>query len=126
MKTIICSTCGCSLVRLGVSKNKASTTIYNGNELYFCCDGCTDLFKENPEKYIEETKDLIVCPTCLAEKPRAFATMQNINEQDIYFCHCPHCMNLYKKDPEFYIDRLKGNTPSPGILGHDGCCIAPD
>ncbi|HHC78757.1 MAG TPA: YHS domain-containing protein [Flavobacteriia bacterium] len=123
MKTIICATCGCSLVRLGISKDKASTTYYNGNKLYFCCDGCVNLFVSNPKKYLAETKDLVVCPTCLAEKPRTFATKQNIDGQEIYFCHCPHCINLYKKDTEFYTNRLKGITNNLGIMGRDGCCI---
>ncbi len=123
MNTIICPTCGCSLVRLGISKDKAKTYYYNEQEFYFCCDGCKELFKGNPGRYIKETKDLIVCPTCLAEKPRASATKLNVNGQDVYFCHCPHCMNLYKKDPEFYINRLEGNIPNEGILANDGCCI---
>lgn len=123
MNTIICPTCGCSLVRLGVSREKASTYNYDGKKLYFCCEGCTDLFKENSQKYLNQTKDLIVCPTCLAEKPRNFATKLNIEGEDVYFCHCPHCIDLYKKDTGFYINRLKGNTPNQGVLGHDGCCI---
>ena len=82
------------------------------------------MFVNNPERYIEETKDLIVCPTCLAEKPKKNATLLNIDGQDVYFCHCPHCMDLYKKDTEFYINRLEGSIPK-GVLGHDGCCIAP-
>jgi len=110
---------------LGISEDKASKGSYNGNELYFCCDGCTDLFVNDPEKYIKETSDLIVCPTCLAEKPRNSATKLNVEGQDVYFCHCPHCMDLYKKDPEFYINRLKGNIPNEGVFAHDGCCIAP-
>ncbi|MCH7590867.1 YHS domain-containing protein, partial [PVC group bacterium] len=54
MKTIICSTCGCSLVRLGISKDKASTSFFDDKELYFCCQGCVDLFVTDPEKYIKE------------------------------------------------------------------------
>lgn len=123
MDTLICATCGCSLVRLGINKDKASTTIYKKETLYFCCDGCTDLFNNGPAKYIKETKDLIVCPTCLAEKHKTNATLLNINGEDTYFCHCPHCMEFYKKDPNFYINRLNGITANEGIMGHDGCCI---
>lgn len=126
MKTFICPTCGCSLVRLGISKDNASISHYNGTVHYFCCDGCADLFVKNPERYIEETKDLIVCPTCLAEKTRTSATKLNVNGQNLYFCHCPHCVELYKKDEVFYINRLKGNIHNEGVLGHDGCCIAPN
>jgi len=123
MKTHICPTCGCSLVRLGISNEKAGRYNYNGKELYFCCNGCIELFIKNPKRYIKETEDLIVCPTCLAEKPKKNTTSLNIDGQYIYFCHCPHCITLYKKDQEFYINRLKGITTNEGIMGHDGCCI---
>ena len=36
---------------------------------YFCCQGCVDVFITDPRKYLVETNDMIVCPTCLAEKP---------------------------------------------------------
>ena len=68
MKTLICPTCGCSLVRLGISKDKATAYRHEGTEYFFCCQGCLDVFVSNPENRLEETKDLIVCPTCLAEK----------------------------------------------------------
>ena len=67
--TSICPTCGCSLIRLGIGSDRWTKTNYEGKEYFFCCQGCTDLFNEEPPKYLEETKDLVVCPTCLAEKP---------------------------------------------------------
>ncbi len=69
MEPLICPTCGCSLVRLGISKDKANTYGHEGKEYFFCCQGCVDVFAANPKKRLEETKDLIVCPTCLAENP---------------------------------------------------------
>jgi YHS domain-containing protein len=30
------------------------TTMYKGKTYYFCCTGCRDAFKDNPEKYIKE------------------------------------------------------------------------
>ena len=38
MKTLICPTCGCSLVRLGISKEKSVTNHSNGQE-YHCPTG---------------------------------------------------------------------------------------
>jgi len=32
--------------------NKAYFTEYKGKKVYFCCPGCDQKFKENPEKYI--------------------------------------------------------------------------
>ncbi len=44
MKTLVCPTCGCSLVRLGISKEKSVTSHSNGKEYHFCCQGCADLY----------------------------------------------------------------------------------
>ena len=30
------------------------STVYKGKTYYFCCTGCRDAFKDNPEKYIKE------------------------------------------------------------------------
>ncbi len=112
MKTIICPTCGCSLVRLGVSKDKAAMYRYDGNEYYFCCQGCIDIFISDPKKYIQELNDFIVCPTCLAEKPLNMAAKLEITGQDVHFCRCPHCQAAFLKDPDFYIERLEGTIPN--------------
>ena len=50
MKTLICPYCGCSLVRLGVSKEKAATYSYDGTEYHFCCRDCADEFAADPEQ----------------------------------------------------------------------------
>ena len=81
MKTIICPTCNCSLVRLGIQPDKAATYSHNGEKLYFCCQGCADLFSTStdPQKYLDEIKNLTVCPTCLAEKPPEMAVKLEIS-----------------------------------------------
>ncbi len=66
MKTLICPYCGCSLVRLGISKEKAATYSFAGTEYHFCCQDCADEFAPDPEQHLQRTKDLVVCPTCLA------------------------------------------------------------
>ncbi len=48
MSTPICPTCGCSLVRLGVSKDQATVYRFEGEERLFCCQGCLDLFVTDP------------------------------------------------------------------------------
>lgn len=58
---MICPTSGCSLVRLGIPRADAVTASYEGEKRYFCCQDCADL------------RDWIVCPTCLAEKPRSLS-----------------------------------------------------
>ncbi len=65
MKTLICRYCGCSLVRLGISKEKAAKHSYDGSEYHFYCQDCADEFAADPEQHLQRTKDLIVCPTYL-------------------------------------------------------------
>ena len=125
MKTLICPTCGCSLVRLGVAKDQAVVYSHTSKEYFFCCQGCADLFTTDPQKYLQESNDLIVCPTCLAEKPRQLAVKLEITEQDVYFCRCPHCEELFRKDPDFYMKRLDGTVPNEGVMDHAGCCVRP-
>ncbi len=126
MKTLICPTCGCSLVRLGISKEKSVTNRPNGKEYHFCCQGCADLFTADQAKYLEQTKDLVVCPTCLAEKPIKSAVTMNVGGQDVHFCRCPYCAEVFQKNPDFYIQRLEGIIPNEGVLDHDGCCVRPE
>ena len=126
MTTLICSTCGCSLVRLGISREEAAIHVHDGNEYYFCCQGCVDVFLTDPQKYLDETTDLIVCPSCLAEKPPSSAVRLEIAGQVVSFCRCPYCPEVFQINPEFYRSRLEGTIPNGGILNHAGCCLKPN
>ena len=53
VKTLICPYCGCSLVRLGVTREKAATYSYDGTEYHFCCQDCVDEFAGDPERHLE-------------------------------------------------------------------------
>ena len=126
MKTLICRTCGCSLVRLGISKDQAAIYTHNGEEHYFCCQACADLFSTDPQKYLEETNDLIVCPTCLGEKPLQWTAMMEYAGQEVRFCRCPYCPEVFQKDPDYYIKRLEGTISyDKSVVGHDGNSIKP-
>ena len=119
--THLCPTCGCSLVRLGISEDKASTYNYKENTFYFCCEGCVNIFTEDPEKYIKEIENVIVCPVCLAEKPIEQSVKKNHKEEDIYFCRCTHCMEEFSKKPDYYLERLEGKVEHQGLFGNS-CC----
>ncbi len=106
MKTPICPTCSCSLVRLKISKDDAAIHRYDGEDYHFCCQGCVDIFVADPEKYLQEISDLIVCPTCLGEKPRPLAVKEEIAGQEVYFCRCPHCLEQFRKKPDHYAQRM--------------------
>jgi len=126
INTLICPTCGCSLVRLGVGKDKATSYRYTNEDYFFGCPGCVDLFTTDPQKFLWETNDLMVCPTCLAEKPLSAAVKLQIAGQDVYFCRCPYCLEAFQKSPEFYLKRLEGTIPNEGVLDHEGCCVRPE
>ncbi|MCZ6547454.1 MAG: hypothetical protein ACE1ZE_05210 [Candidatus Binatia bacterium] len=108
MKTPLCPPCGCSLVRLGITKEKAVFYSHKDREYQFCCNGCLELFKTDPGKYLEEISNLVVCPVCLKEKPREWTTKLDHEGMTFYFCRCPHCEDEFKKKPEHYIKRLAG------------------
>ncbi len=119
--THVCPTCGCSLTRLGISVNDASKQNYKQNDYYFCCDGCVNIFTENPEKYIKEIENVIVCPTCLAEKTKDQAVSIEHKGEDVFFCRCTHCMEEFSKKPDYYLERLEGRIGFQGLFGNS-CC----
>ncbi len=126
MSTLICPYCGCSLVRLGVSKDKAATYSYKGEEYLFCCQQCVEMFVTDPEQHLQRTQDVVVCPTCLGEKlPASTFTFEHAG-QEVLYCGCLYCQEGFQKDPSFYIRRLEGTIPREGVLGHDGGSVRPE
>jgi len=124
MKTQICPTCSCSLVRLGIRKKNAVIQKYQEKEYSFCCRGCADMFRENPEKFLEEVSNVIVCPTCLAEKPLKQTVAINFQNETWYFCRCPHCITVFQENPEYYIKRLAGDIEFSGIFSETKQCCS--
>lgn len=108
MITPICPGCGCSLVRLGVSKQESVTYGYNGKDHNFCCDGCAKVFADDPEKYLSELNNMAVCPTCLAEKLLQSTVSLKYKAKEFHFCRCPHCIDEFRKNPQYFIRRLSG------------------
>ena len=126
MNTLICRTCGCSLVRLGISRENSVRDRHDGEEHHFCCQACADLFVTDPDEFLQETNDLIVCPTCLAEKPLKHAVTLKNGNHDVHLCRCPYCAELFRTSPDFYAQRLEGIIPNGGVLDHAGCCVRPE
>ena len=42
--------------------DKSTYVDYKGQRVYFCCKGCDEEFKKNPEKYLEKMKSQGVTP----------------------------------------------------------------
>lgn len=121
---MICSTCGCSLIRLGINFSQAAKEVYKSVEYFFCCQGCLTIFQQDPDKYLGETLDIKVCPTCLAEKPLALTVPLKLNGHEFHFCRCPYCLDTFQNNPQYYIDRLTGKTDFKGPFSDDekACC----
>jgi len=47
---------------LGGNIDKNIYVDYQGQRIYFCCKGCDDEFKKNPDKYLEKMKSQGVTP----------------------------------------------------------------
>lgn len=102
----ICPTCGCSLVRLGITRSEAPSREHEGQRLHFCCQGCLDLFAEEADRYLAEIEGWIVCPTCLAEKPKALTVSITHEGAEVHFCRCPGCVEEFRRRPEELLARL--------------------
>lgn len=47
---------------LGGNVNKEIYADYKGQRVYFCCKGCDEEFKKDPEKYLQKMKEQGVQP----------------------------------------------------------------
>ncbi len=47
---------------LGGNIDKNVYADYKGKRIYFCCKGCDEAFKNNPEKYMQKLKEQGVTP----------------------------------------------------------------
>ena len=82
---------------------------YKGKTYYFCCAGCVDKFKEDPEKYIAFLNEKVTCPVSGEEIKRGEASgSMKHGDKTYYFC-CAGCEAKFKEDPEKYI---KGSAPA--------------
>jgi uncharacterized protein YbaR (Trm112 family) len=87
MKSVLCPTCGCSLVRLQISREQAVHLTYDGADYY--CDGCARVFRSDSERYLAQIRDVVVCPACLGEKLSAVTTTLQHSGMTVNFCGCP-------------------------------------
>ena len=100
---------------MGGEINKEVYTDYEGKRVYFCCPGCLEKFKADPETYIQKMeKEGIVlekapkaqthCPVMGGEIDRK--VYLDYKGKRVYFC-CPGCLEKFKADPDSYIKKLE-------------------
>lgn len=123
INTPICPGCLSSLVRLGMHKSTGVAHNYHGREYYFCSRGCVDVFEQDGERYLQELKDLIVCPVCLGERYIRSARLAVVEGSIYYTCRAPRCQEYFEEAPDFYLKRLAGAIKSAGVKDHDGVSL---
>jgi YHS domain-containing protein len=76
---------------------------YEGQYVYFCCDGCLQMFKKDPAKYLasmpqEDLEAIKVNDTCPAsgEKIEGRDIRGEYKGKLVYFC-CAGCKSSYDK-----------------------------
>jgi hypothetical protein len=102
----LCPTCGCSLVRLGIDRDRAPGLTYRKEEFRFCCDGCLRAFEQEPDRLLAQIRDTIVCPGCLGEKHVSQTVALEHDGHLVRFCRCPHCADAFRADPDRLFQRL--------------------
>lgn len=107
VRSVVCPTCGCSLIRLGLSRGQATHVAHNRMLHFFCCDGCAETFRTDPNRYLARVADVVVCPGCLGEKPIDKAIAVEYRGRTVYFCECPYCLQNFKQDPEAMLARIE-------------------
>jgi YHS domain-containing protein len=82
---------------MGDETNPKWRAEYQGQYVYFCCSGCVEMFKTDPEaaiaKLSAEDKAAVqkntVCPVS-NEKIESFTVRSEVDGKLVYFC-CDHC-----------------------------------
>ena len=85
---------------------------YEGQRIYFCCDGCESSLLKDPDKFFEQAaKDKIMfenvqttCPVTGNPIDKKFFTYYK--GRGIYFC-CADCIEKFNADPEKYLNAMR-------------------
>lgn len=108
---------------MGSAVNKKLFEDHEGKRVYFCCEGCREPFKKNPEKYIkimeekgehiEQVSEMVpqkTCPVMGAAINKAVYT--DHDDKRVYFC-CAGCVDTFKANPAKYLEKLKVKGEQP-------------
>jgi YHS domain-containing protein len=107
VRSVLCPTCGCSLVRLDVNREQAVHAAHDRTLYFFCCDGCAETFRRNPDHYLARIADVVVCPVCLGEKPVDMTVTVQHAGRTVHLCECPYCVERFTGDPDSYLARFE-------------------
>jgi len=87
---------------------------YNNTEYYFCCNGCVEKFKKDPETYLNKTTDLI----CGMSVDKRTAKKASYEGKDYFFCN-EGCKTAFEKNPKAHI--MKAMKTSKAHVHDENC-----
>jgi Cu+-exporting ATPase len=100
---------------------------YRDTAYYFCCDGCLEMFRKDPERYLAKqasapaTAARAIDPVCgMAVDPASAAGSHVHDGKTYYFCSA-HCLSSFKADPKQHLDKTAA-APVPGQAGAQYTC----
>jgi len=119
---------------MGNKINKELFTDIQGQRVYFCCAGCIEPMKSDPDKYFKKAAEngvrfeniQTLCPVS-GEKIDSTATIY-YEGRTVSFC-CNGCIAEFEKDPQQYLHKLdnpsakdaqedKHKSDMPGMHGN--------
>jgi len=113
-ETITCPVSGEKVIK----SNAAGPYQYNGNEYYFCCNGCMEKFKQDPETYLNKTKDI----SCGMTVDKRTAQKVSYEGKDFYFCS-EKCKEAFENDPKAHVMKVMKTSK---VHVHDENCEGCD
>jgi P-type Cu+ transporter len=100
---------------------------HGGKTYYFCCDGCLEMFRNDPERYLANHPTAPAAaaqamdPVCgMTVDPASAAGSQTYDGKTYYFCST-HCLSSFKAAPKKYLDKPAA-TPGPMAAGAQFTC----
>lgn len=106
----------CPVTGKAIDKATSPHVDWQGQRIYFCCDGCPGKFKADPEAFFAKAaaKGVVfenvqtTCPVS-GEKLEEMGKPTHIDYKGrrVMFC-CGSCEKAFNKDPEKYLTKLPG------------------
>jgi Cu+-exporting ATPase len=113
-ETITCPVSGETVMK----SEAAGPFTYNETEYYFCCNGCLEKFKKDPDAYLNKTKDMM----CGMDVDKRTALKSSFEGKDYYFCN-EKCKDVFEKDPKAAIKKA---MKAAKVQAHDAKCEGCD
>jgi xanthine dehydrogenase accessory factor len=100
--------CGMTVLTAG-AEHRAE---YNGQMFYFCCAGCQESFKQNPEQYLSQPvpSGEAIDPVCGMTVDIASARYMSEYQGQLYYFCAPGCKLSFDKAPQKYVSIPAGGT----------------